>query len=258
MARPQGRPQTRDRIAHRKVALVTGAGRSAGLGVATARALAEQGFHVIVSARTEAQAAEQASALRAEGHSAEGLRLDLADAGDFERVAKRIEGSHGHLDVLVNNASVFPEMSTGSALDAPASDIQAAFDVNVVGPWALTVALRRLLEAAPAARVVNITSGAYQQVTALAEQPGDVGAPAYSFTKHTLNYLSAMLAAAFRDTKVLVNAVDPGRADTHPELGSDDEDMPPSVAAGWIVKAATLPDGGPSGVIFLDGQHIGC
>lgn len=73
------------------------------------------------------------------------------------------------------------------------------------------------LEAAPAARVVNISSGAYQQVAALSEHSGDVGAPAYSLAKHTLNYLSAMLAAAFRDTRVLVNTVDPGRADTHPE-----------------------------------------
>jgi NAD(P)-dependent dehydrogenase (short-subunit alcohol dehydrogenase family) len=240
-----------------KVALVTGAGRATGLGVATARALAEQGFHVIVTARSEVQAQEQASALRAEGHSTEGLRLDLADTGDFARVAEQIQAGHGHLDVLVNNASVFPDMNTGSALDAPAGDIQAAFDVNVVGPWALTVALRPLLEAAPAARVVNISSGAYQQVTALADHPGDVGAPAYSFAKHTLNYLSAMLAAAFHDTKVLVNAVDPGRADTHPELGTDDEDVPPAVAARWIAAAATLPVDGPSGAIFLEGDRIG-
>jgi NAD(P)-dependent dehydrogenase (short-subunit alcohol dehydrogenase family) len=148
-------------------------------------------------------------------------------------------------------------MNTGTALDASIDDIQAAFDVDVVGPWALTVALRHLLEAAPAARVVNISSGACQQITLLAEQPGDVGAPAYSFAKHTLNHLTVMLAAAFRDTKVLVNSVDPGRADTHPELGTDEEDLPPSVAAGWIEKAATLPDDGPSGEIFLDGHRIG-
>ncbi|MFD2767483.1 SDR family NAD(P)-dependent oxidoreductase [Micromonospora eburnea] len=242
---------------NRKVALVTGAGRTNGLGLATARALAQQGFHVIVTARTDAQAEEQASALRAEGHRAEGYRLDLAATDEFPGVAKRIQADHGHLDVLINNASVFPDMNTSTALDAPTNDIRAAFDVNVVGPWALTVALRPLLEAAPAARVVNISSGAYQQITFLGEQPGDVGAPAYSFTKHTLNYLTLMLAAAFRDTKVLVNSVDPGRADTHPELGTDEEDMPPSVAAGWIAKAATLPENGPSGAIFLNGHRVG-
>jgi|GEM_PF-1328033 len=240
-----------------KVALVTGAGRSNGLGLAAARALATLGFHIVVTARTEAQAEEQARALRAEGYSAEGLRLDLADPEDFARIAERIRADHRHLDVLVNNASVFPDTNTSSALDVPTSDIQAAFAVDVVGPWALTVALRRLLEAAPAARVVNISSGAYQQIAALAERPGDVGAPAYSFAKHTLNHLSAMLAAAFHDTKVLVNTVDPGRADTHPELGTDDEDVPPSVAAGWIVQAATFPEGGPSGAIFLRGERVG-
>lgn len=241
----------------RKIALVTGAGRARGIGVATARALAQQGFHVIVTARTDAQAQEQASALRAEGHSAEGYRLDLGATDEFSSVAERVQKDHGHLDVLINNASVFPDMNTGTALDAPIEDIQAAFDVNVVGPWALTVALRHLLEAAPAARVVNVSSGACQQITYLAKQPGDVGAPAYSFAKHTLNYLTVMLAAAFRHTKVLVNSVDPGRADTHPELGSDEQDVPPSVAAGWIGKAATLPDDGPSGAIFLNGQRIG-
>ena len=240
-----------------KTALITGAGRAEGLGVATARALAERGFHVIVSARTEEQAERQAAALRAEGHSASGLRVDLADPEDFARVAERIAADHGRLDALVNNASVFPDMETGSALDASVDDIRSAFAVNVVGPWALTIALRGLLEAAPAGRIVNISSGAYQQITYLPQHPGDVGAPAYSFAKHTLNQLGVMLAAAFRDTDVLVTTVDPGRADTHPELGTDEEDAPPSVAAAWIADAATLPAGAPSGAVLLEGRRVG-
>jgi len=240
-----------------KIALVTGAGRANGLGIAAARALAEQGFHIIVTARAQSQAEEQAAALRAEGHIAEAHQLDLGDTHTFTALAEQIAASHGHLDVLINNASVFPDMNTGTALDAPFEDIQAAFDVDVVGPWALIIALRPLLEAAPAARVVNISSGAYQQISYLGEHRGDVGAPAYSFAKHTLNYLTVMLAAAFRDTNVLINSVDPGRADTHPELGTDEEDVPPSVAARWIVEVATLPDNGPTGAIFLDGQQIG-
>jgi NAD(P)-dependent dehydrogenase (short-subunit alcohol dehydrogenase family) len=242
---------------NQKIALVTGAGRANGLGVATARALAERGFRVIVTARTDTQAQEQANALRADGHSAEGCRLDLTATEEFAALAERIRTDHGRLDALVNNASVFPDMNTPTALDAPIEDIRAAFAVDVIGPWALTVALRPLLESAPAARVVNISSGAYQQITALADRPDDVGAPAYSFAKHTLNQLTVMLAAAFRDTTVLVNTVDPGRADTHPELGSDEEDAPPSVAAAWIAEAAILPEGSPSGVIFLEGQQVG-
>lgn len=240
-----------------KIALITGAGRAGGLGMATAFALAERGFHVIVTSRTDAQSVEQAQALREAGFSAEGYRLDLGDPAEFARIAERIRVDHGHLDVLVNNASVFPDMGTATALDASIEHVKAAFDVDVIGPWLLTVALRSLLEAAPAARVVNLSSGAYQQISYLSQSPSDVGAPAYSFAKHTLNYLTRMLAAAFRDTRVLVNAVDPGRADTHPELGTDDEDVPPSVAAAWIAQAATLPEGGPSGAVFLDGERVG-
>jgi len=108
-----------------------------------------------------------------------------------------------------------------------------------------------------AGRSAGLGGSPRRQITALAEKPGDVGAPAYSFAKHTLNQLGAMVAATFRDTRVLVNTVDPGRADTHPELGAGNQDQPPSVAAGWIVKAATLPDGGPTGAIFLDGIRVG-
>ncbi|AYG04806.1 SDR family NAD(P)-dependent oxidoreductase [Gryllotalpicola protaetiae] len=240
-----------------KVALVTGAGRANGLGMATAQALAELGFHIIVTSRSDAQSEEQAQSLREAGFSAEGYRLDLGDPTEFARVAERIRVDHGHLDALINNASVFPDMGVDSALDVSIEHVKAAFDVDVIGPWLLTVALRGVLEAAPAARVVNLSSGAYQQIASLPQNPGDVGAPAYSFAKHTLNYLTQILAAAFRDTKVLVNSVDPGRADTHPELGTDEEDVPPSVAAAWIAQAATLPEGGASGVVFADGEIVG-
>ena len=239
-----------------KIALVTGAGRSAGLGVAAARALAQDGFHVIVSARDAAQAEEQAKMLRDEGYSVEGLQLDLTDTQSFAPIAKQIRTDHGHLDVLVNNASVFPDMHTETALDADIRAVEAAFDVDVIGPWALVKAMRPLLESAPAARVVNLSSGAFQQITALEQFPGDVGAPAYSFAKHTLNVLTTVLASAFRGTRVLVNAVDPGRADTHPELGTDDEDRPAAEAAAWILWAATLPEDGPSGGVFLEGERI--
>ena len=81
-----------------KVALITGAGRPTGLGVATARALAQQGFHVIVTARRAEQAETQAAALRGEGLSAEGFALDLSDTDAFAGVAERIRAAHGHLD----------------------------------------------------------------------------------------------------------------------------------------------------------------
>jgi len=239
-----------------KVALVTGASRSIGLGVAIARSLAQQGHHVIVTARNGAQAEEQASMLRGEGHSAEACRLDLADTDDFARIAEHVRTMHGHLDVLVNNASTMPDRDSRSALDVDIADVRNALDVDVVGAWALVKAMRPLLEAAPAARVVNISSAAYQQIEAGADFPQQVRSPAHSFAKHTLNVLTATLASAFCGTGVLVNAVDPGRIATHPEFGVDDEDQPASESAAWVVWAATLPSGGPSGGVFLDGKQV--
>ncbi|MFF2119575.1 SDR family NAD(P)-dependent oxidoreductase [Kitasatospora sp. NPDC058184] len=239
-----------------RTALITGAGRSAGLGIAVARALAAQGHHVIVTARDGGQAEEQAAVLRSEGLSAEGLRLDLADTDDFARVAAHVRDGHGRLDVLVNNASCMPDFDTPSMLDADIDYVRTALDVNVVGVWALVQALSPLLRAAPAARVVNVSSGAYQQIAAGADYPRQVGAPAYSFSKYALNALTASLAATFRDTDVLVNAVDPGRVDTHPELGVDEEDRPASESAVWVAWAATLPADGPTGGVFFDGERL--
>jgi NAD(P)-dependent dehydrogenase (short-subunit alcohol dehydrogenase family) len=239
-----------------KVALVTGASRPIGLGVAVARALAEQGYHVILTARNGARAEEQAETLRGEGHSVEGLRLDLTDTDDFARITEHVRTEHGHLDVLVNNASTMPDRDSRSALDVHIADVRNALDVDVVGAWALVKAMRPLLEAAPAARVVNISSAAYQQIEAGADFPQQVRSPAHSFAKHTLNALTATLASAFRGTGVLVNAVDPGRVATHPEFGVDDDDRPASESARWVTWAATLPADGPTGGVFLDGVRV--
>jgi NAD(P)-dependent dehydrogenase (short-subunit alcohol dehydrogenase family) len=118
-----------------KVALVTGASRPIGLGVAVARALAEQGYHVILTARNGARAEEQAETLRGEGHSVEGLRLDLTDTDDFARITEHVRTEHGHLDVLVNNASTMPDRDSRSALDVHIADVRNALDVDVVGAW---------------------------------------------------------------------------------------------------------------------------
>lgn len=239
-----------------KIALVTGCSRPIGLGVATARLLAEQGYHVLVTARHGVRAEEQATMLRGEGLSAEGLRLDLADTDDFARIAEHVRSEHGHLDVLVNNASTMPDRHSHSALDVDISDLRNALDVDVVGAWALVKAMRPLLETAPAARVVNISSAAYQQIELGANFPQEVRSPAHSFAKHTLNVLTATLASAFRGTGILVNAVDPGRVATHPEFGVDADDRPASESARWVVWAATLPTSGPTGGVFLDGERV--
>ena len=239
-----------------QVALITGASRALGLGVATARLLAEQGYHVILTARDAAQAEAQASVLRAEGHSAEGWPLDLTDPDGPARIADRLRIRHGHLDVLVSNASCMPDGDTRSALEVDLGVARIALETNVLGVWGLIQALRPALAAAPLARVVNVSSAAAEQIAAGADFPDPVRAPAHSLSKHLLNVLTATLAAAFRGTGIRVNAVDPGRVATHPERGDDALDRSPAEAAAWVVWAATLPADGPNGGVFLDGHRI--
>ena len=90
----------------KKVALVTGSNR--GIGFETARQLGQQGVTVIVTARTEREAADAASKLRSEGIEAEAIALDVTKAADRAAAAKFIESRYGRLDILVNNAGVGP------------------------------------------------------------------------------------------------------------------------------------------------------
>jgi NAD(P)-dependent dehydrogenase (short-subunit alcohol dehydrogenase family) len=237
-----------------KTALVTGASRPAGLGFAVARRLAELDFHVILTARDRAAAEPLAEQLRQEGHVATALRLDLADRSSMEEAARYLTRTFGHLDALINNASTMPDFQTLSALAADMAVMRSAMEVSVIGPWALTQALLPLLTAAPAARIVNVTSLSAQQIATGLDLGAPLRSPAYSMAKYMLNALTGVLARALADTPILVNAVDPGNTATHPERGDDDSDRPAAESARDIVRAATLPADGPTGGLFSDGH----
>ena len=236
------------KISHPRIALVTGASRSLGLGFAVGRKLAELDHHVILTARTVGQAEDLAAVLRRDGFRATALALDLSDRTSIDRLAVELADAVGHLDVLINNASAMPDFQTRSALDVDLDALQALFAVNVFGCWGLTQALLPLLLQAPAARIVNVTSAAAWQICG--RKKGPLFSPAYSLAKYTLNALTITLATALADTPILVNAVDPGSVASHPERGDDDEDRSPAEAAKDVVWAAMLGADGPSGGLF--------
>ncbi|MFJ5266045.1 SDR family NAD(P)-dependent oxidoreductase [Streptomyces sp. NPDC088387] len=232
-----------------RTALVTGAGRAAGLGFAVARRLAELDHHVVLTARDPAAVEPLAERLRQEGHAATALRLDLSDRASIDEVADHLTRTFDQLDVLINNASAMPDFRTLSALDADMDTVRSAMDVSVIGPWALTQAVLPLLTAAPAARIVNVSSLAAQQIATGFDLGAPLRSPAYSMAKYTLNALTEVLARALADTPILVNAVDPGNTATHPER-DDPEDRPASESAEDITRAATLSPTGPTGQLF--------
>lgn len=239
-----------------KTALITGTSRPAGLGFAVARQLAELDYHVILTARDVSRAEALAGQLRQDGHAATALRLDLTDQSSMHEAAKYLTRAFGRLDVLINNASDMPDFDALSALDADPGAVRSAMEVDVIGPWALVQSMLPLLTAAPAARIVNVSSLSALQVATGLDLGASLRAPAYSMAKHMLNALTAVLARAFADTPILVNAVDPGSTATHPERGDEDDDRPAAESARGVVWAATLGADGPTGGLYRDGQPL--
>lgn len=238
-----------------EVALITGASRQLGLGFAVAAQLAELEYHVVVTARDVTRAETLAERLCQDGHAATALRLDLADERSIGEVADHLAATFGRLDALINNASTMPDFATLSALDADLDEVRSAMEVDVIGPWALVQALRPLLTAAPAARIVNVSSNSALQLATELDLGASLRAPAHSMAKHMLNALTVALARAFADTPILVNAVDPGDTATHPAR-ADETDRPPADSARGIVWAATLGADGPSGGLFRDQKPL--
>lgn len=235
-----------------KTALITGTSRPDGIGFAVASQLASQGYHVILTARDVARAAPLAAQLRSAGHTATALRLDLTDPASMAEAAAQLT----HLDVLINNASDAVDFTVLSALDADIDAVRSALDVDVLGPWRLVQTMLPLLKAAPAARIVNVSSISALQIATGLDLGASLRAPAHSFAKHALNVLTTVLARALKDTPILVNSVDPGETATHPERGDEDNARPATESARGIIWAATLPPDGPTGGLFHDGQPL--
>lgn len=136
-----------------RVAVVTGA--NGGLGLQTARVLAGKGAHVVLAARDQAKLAGAVEALRRESSEAalSVVPLDLGSLRSVRDAAATILAEHPTVDLLVNNAGVMaaPEGRT-------ADGFETQLGVDHLGHWALTGLLLPALLAAPAARVVTVTS----------------------------------------------------------------------------------------------------
>jgi NAD(P)-dependent dehydrogenase (short-subunit alcohol dehydrogenase family) len=233
-----------------KIALITGANK--GIGFETARQLGSQGMTVLVGARDEERGREAAHALGEAGADARSVQLDVTDAKSIQNAAKWIEAEFGRLDVLVNNAGTASVARRGyppsqTSLD----DMRAVYEINVFGVIAVTNAMLPLLRRAGAARIVNVSSevGSITSQSDPASPLSQMPASAqYPSSKAALNMLTAMYAKELRDTPIKVNAANPGYTATdfndHRGFRTAAEGAEPSV------YLATLPDDGPSGILW--------
>jgi NADP-dependent 3-hydroxy acid dehydrogenase YdfG len=180
------------------IAVVTGA--SSGIGAATARRLAGEGFHVVAAARR----ADRLEALVKEIGTATAVECDITDDASVARLAAAVDGLEGTLTLLVNNAG------GAHGLDPVASgsvdDWQAMYDVNVLGTLRVTQALLPALEASGHGAIVAVGSTA-----AFVVYEGGGG---YSAAKHAQNALVGTLRLELSGKPVRVMEIDPGMVRT--------------------------------------------
>lgn len=137
-----------------QVALVTGASR--GIGAATAEALAAQGAHVILTARTSKGLEEVEERIHAAGGTATIAPLDLTDAESIGRLAQAVSERWNTLDVMVLNAAMLGTLSPAQHLDP--KEFAQLFTLNVSAQAALIAAFDPLLRRSAKARVIGLTS----------------------------------------------------------------------------------------------------
>ncbi len=234
------------------IALVTGANK--GIGFETARQLALSGCTILLGARNKALGEEAAAKLTAEGLDVHFLAIDLADQASITAAAGAVAAEFGHLDILVNNAGI-ADRQDGPPSTTKIGAIESTLRINFIGAVAVTQAMLPLLRKAPAARIVNVSSGlgSLTQNGDLAYGYVGVKFLAYSASKAALNMLTVQLAYELRDTPIKVNSADPGYTATDLNGNQGTQTIPEGAAE--AIRLALLPADGPSGT-YSDSKGI--
>lgn len=182
-----------------KTILITGS--TDGIGLLTAKMLADQGHTVILHGRS---AAKLKTAVDEVGHGAKSYQADLSSISDVTKLASDIRADHDHLDVLINNAGVY---KTPDPILANGQDVR--FVVNTVAPHVLTQALLPIIPTD--GRVVNLSSAAQAPVDTRAmlgqTRLNDMGA--YAQSKRAITLWSAEMARKLPSGPAFI-AVNPG------------------------------------------------
>ena len=181
-----------------KIALVTGASR--GIGEEIAKLLAEQGAHVIVSSRKQADCQAVAEAITQAGGQSEAMACHIGELEQIQAIMGTIRERHGRLDILVNNAATNPYM--GHILDTDPAAFQKTVDVNIRGYFFMSVEAGKLMREQGGGVIVNTASvngmspGAMQGI--------------YSITKDAVINMTKAFAKECAPFNIRCNALLPG------------------------------------------------
>ncbi len=180
------------------IALITGG--TSGIGRAAANKLAQLGIHVLVVGRNAERGEKTVAEIRAAGGKADFIGSDLRDASSAREVARRaVELGNGHVDILINNAGVFP---FGPTHETTEEVFDSVFSLNVKAPYFLVAEL--------APRMAKRGKGAIVNVSTMVADYGAAGMGLYGSSKAAINLLTKAWVAEYGPSGVRVNAVSPG------------------------------------------------
>jgi NAD(P)-dependent dehydrogenase (short-subunit alcohol dehydrogenase family) len=206
-------------------ALVTGG--TSGIGLATARKLAQLGIHVLVVGRNAERGKKAVDEVRAAGGQADFISSDLRDAASAREVAKKaIELGNGQVDILINNAGIYP---FGPTHEMTEEQFDRVFSINVKVPYFLVAELAPLMARRGKGAIVNLST--------MAADYGAPGMSLYGSSKAAINLLTKTWAAEYGPKGVRINAVSPGPTRTE---GTD------AMGEGLEQLAAQGPAGRPA------------
>lgn len=216
-----------------KVALITGAGK--GIGRAAAIALAKEGAHIALIARSEDSLKKVKAEVESFGVKAAYATADVASMDDVNQAVETLKGELGPTDILINNAGI---AKFGKFLELDPQDWKQIIDVNLMGVYYVTRAVLPQMIERNSGDIINISSSA-----------GQKGAPitsAYSASKFGLLGLTESLALEVRKHNIRVSALTPSTVATDLAIdqnltdGNPDKVMQPEDLAEFMVAQLKL------------------
>ncbi len=217
-----------------KVAVVTGASKGIGKGIAIA--LAEQGCKVVLAARDGDKINQVVTEIAESGGFAEAVVTDVTNEDAVDNLFAHVQDSHGRLDILVNNAG----MAVSGRIDELAlSDWQQVQDVNVTGIFLCCRGAARIMKPQKSGRIINIGS--------ISGQMPRVKSSPYTTSKFAVVGLTKALALELRPSNIAVCAVHPGNVMTDiweqsPQVPEQEGVMTVEDIAEVVITIASLPD----------------
>jgi len=240
-------------MSEKPIALVTGANQ--GIGLQIAKDLVTHGFTVLVGSRNFQRG--EAAAKTIDG-DARAIQLDVTDSASIAAAAERIRKEFGHLDVLINNAAIshtgkmtsrsieeYTQLTRPSIVSL--DEVRAVWETNVFGVLAVYQAMLPLLRKAPAARIINVSSGV-GSLTMNSDPKWhyrSIFSPVYPASKTALNAITVAMAIELEATGIKVNAVSPGYTKTNLNNYAGSETVEEGAAE--AVRVALLGPDGPTG-----------